>query len=244
MSNITFQFKQFTIQQDRCAMKVTTDGCLFGAWVADYLRVHPVEGNALDIGAGTGLLSLMIAQKTTLKMDAVEIDPLAAGQAFQNILGSPFSDRIKVVQADISEAGEHLNNQYNFIVSNPPFYENSLVSPNNRKNSAHHHHSLKLDTLLSVIQQRLAPDGDFFLMLPAARWEELKSRVAEYGLAISTVMFVNQTPKHSFFRVLVRGRHRSTIIEEHHQEEMTIKGEDGNYTEQFVFLLKEYYLYL
>lgn len=225
-------------------MKVTTDGCLFGAWIADYLRVHPVEGNALDIGTGTGLLSLMVSQKTGLLIDAVEIDPLAAGQAFQNILGSPFSDRIKVIQADISEAGEHLRDQYPVIFSNPPFYENSLVSPDNRKNSAHHHHSLKLETLLSVIQQRLAPVGDFFLLLPAARWEELKSRVAEYGLTIATVMFVKQTPKHSFFRILVRGRHQSSMIEEIHQEEMIIKANDGNYTDPFVFLLQDYYLYL
>lgn len=225
-------------------MKVTTDGCLLGAWAADYLRVHPVVGRAMDVGAGTGLLSLMVLQKTSLFFDAVEIDPLAAGQAFQNAMGSPFADRFKIIQADVTEAGGLLADHYDIIISNPPFYENDLVSPDNRKNSAHHDHSLRLNGLLSVIQQRLAPAGQFFILLPSKRWEEIKTRAAAYGLMISSVMHVRQTPQHSPFRVLIRGKHQTAVIEPIQEEEMTIREADGNYSEQFVFLLKEYYLYL
>ncbi|MBL7730209.1 MAG: methyltransferase, partial [Chitinophagaceae bacterium] len=140
MSNTCFKFKQFLINQDRCAMKVTTDACLFGAWVAERLR--NAEGNCLDIGTGTGLLSLMLAQKAAgIFTVAVEIDADCAEQARENIEASPWKQQVVVKEADILQYTPA--NQYDFIISNPPFYQDDLKSPDTRKNVAHHDHGLQ-----------------------------------------------------------------------------------------------------
>ncbi|MGZ8510909.1 MAG: tRNA1(Val) (adenine(37)-N6)-methyltransferase, partial [Chitinophagaceae bacterium] len=130
MANSYFQFKQFTINQDHCAMKVTTDGCLFGAWVAGEVknRSHDTR-NMLDIGVGTGLLSLMVAQKNPhLIIDGAEIDKSAYTQAKENILSAPFKNKIYISNSDIRDGVFGTN--YDIVVSNPPFYENELQSGN------------------------------------------------------------------------------------------------------------------
>lgn len=239
-----FKFKKFLIHQDRCAMKVTTDSCLFGAWVADYLRVHPLEGKALDIGAGTGLLSMMVAQKTQLSFDAIELDPSAAAQARENVASSPFSERIKIIEGNVLEAQEKLETNYNVIISNPPFYENDLVSPDNRKNQAHHDHSLRLEGLLGVVHQHLAPHGQFFVLLPFRRWEEFRKSAGSFGLSVASVLFVRQTSRHDYFRVLIRCQHKTEREISVQEDELVIREEGDDYSGAFVFLLKDYYLYL
>ncbi len=126
MANSYFQFKQFTVHQDRCAMKVTTDSCLFGSWIADKIeKEDSAISNCLDIGTGTGLLSLMVAQKNAgIKIEAIEIDNDASSQAKENIASSPFSENINVIHADVKEYV--LENKYDIIISNPPFYEKEL----------------------------------------------------------------------------------------------------------------------
>ena len=144
MANSYFQFKQFTIRQDRCAMKVTTDGCLFGAWAAEKINsvTHPdyfgkelVINSCIDIGTGTGLLALMMAQQSKLFIDTIEIDKDAFEQASENIAASPWAGRIKIIHRDAK--GFTSQNKYNVIISNPPFYEKELKGQDAKKNLAH-----------------------------------------------------------------------------------------------------------
>src|SRR5262245_58656662 len=145
MPNSYFQFKQFVIHQEHCAMKVTTDGCLFGAWVAASKAGNAAAGkHVLDIGTGTGLLSLMYAQKHPhAQIDAIEIDEAAAQQAADNFAASPWQKRLQLIHSDIKDYRP--SHPYDTIISNPPFYENQLSSGNAKKNMAHHSSSIGLE---------------------------------------------------------------------------------------------------
>src|SRR5688572_28253839 len=158
MPNSYFKFKQFTVNRDRAAMKVTTDACLFGAWAARSARQSAVGQSGspgihhvLDIGTGTGLLSLMMAQQINAEIDAIELDEDAFEQAQQNMASSPWHDNLFVIQGDAKDMAYVLGKEYDIIVSNPPFYENELESPDLKKNRAHHSAGLSLDELLSII---------------------------------------------------------------------------------------------
>ncbi|MBL7747184.1 MAG: methyltransferase [Chitinophagaceae bacterium] len=250
MANTYFQFKQFIVHQDQCAMKVTTDGCLFGAWVADIVRSKKPEGGSeqlvkrvLDIGTGTGLLSLMLAQANpNLLIDAVEIDPDAADQAATNVAASPWADRINVVQADIKEFSSA--NKYDLVISNPPFYENELKGDDAKKNTAHHEGGLLLPELLGVIKEQLKPGGRFFLLLPYKRNEEIKELLLRQPVQTRKLVLVKPVSHHSYFRILIEcsfhtDKERDTSI-----DELCIKDENGSYSPDFIRLLKDYYLHL
>jgi len=150
MGNPYFRFKQFMVYQDRCAMKVTTDACLFGAWCAMEIENAKLKiKNVLDIGAGTGLLSLMAAQRNRhITIDAVEIENEAAAQAQSNIEASPWRDRIHLYATDIRSFQSLV--KYDAIISNPPFYEKEIVSADREKNTAHHSTDLELEQLLWI----------------------------------------------------------------------------------------------
>ena len=250
MANSYFQFKQFTIHQNRCAMKVTTDGCLFGAWTAG--RVGSQEsgvgsqifetGSVLDIGTGTGLLSLMIAQKNEFAIDAIEMDQDAFEQASENIAASPWANKIKVFHTDARKF--EFPDQYDIIISNPPFYENELKSDNSKKNFAHHNEGMLLPELLTIIKKNLKSDGVFFLLLPFKRNDEIRKLFTESDLACQQLTFVRQSIKHNFFRVMLEGKLKSGDAVETMINEISIKDEQDQYTPAFIDLLKDYYLHL
>jgi tRNA1Val (adenine37-N6)-methyltransferase len=167
MANPYFKFKSFVIYHDKTAMKVTTDACLFGAWCASEISKLETEGKkALDIGAGNGLLSLMVAQKTKLNIDAVEIEDSAARQAAENIISATFEHAIKIHHNDIINFAP---GGYDFIISNPPFYEHDLKSDSSIKNTAHHSSNLTLEQLMEIIKIKLNQQGKFYLLLPLSR---------------------------------------------------------------------------
>lgn len=161
-----FRFKQFTIRQDRTAMKVCTDACVLGAY-AD------VQGRRLlDIGTGTGLLALMAAQRNPLALiDAVELDDAAAGQAAENGAESPFAERVRVIQTRIQdvEAAE----RYDRILTNPPFYTQHLRSPDTRVNRALHTDDLPFGELIDAVGRLLKPDGQWWVLLPPYETSQL-----------------------------------------------------------------------
>ncbi len=220
-------------------MKVCTDACLFGAWVAGKMRNEKYAPlNILDIGAGTGLLGLILAQVTTGMIDAVELDEAAAEQAAENFEGSPWQERLQVIRGDARTV--HLGRKYGLIISNPPFFENDLKSGNIQRNLALHGEELNLKELLSVIQKHLSVDGKFALLLPYHRKNEFIKMAVEAGFYLLDELAVKQTPVHSFFRVmLLFGTDQAPVV----SGEMSIRDED-RYTSAFSVLLKAYYLNL
>lgn len=244
MSNSYFQFKQFTIHQDKCAMKVTTDACLFGAWVAKEIKNEKlIINNCLDIGCGTGLLSLVQAQQNPLlKIDAVEIDKEASEQAIENVAASPWKENISVRNADVRNFVS--GKKYDCIISNPPFYENELKSADEKKNLAHHGNNLKLNQLFELIKENLNQTGRFFLLLPYKRNEEIKKLFSNSQLHVASICFVRQSTKHDYLRIMLKGNCDTVKKEETEIDEISIWDDKQQYTQVFTELLKEYYLYL
>jgi tRNA1Val (adenine37-N6)-methyltransferase len=171
-----FRFKQFNVDQTGCAMKINTDGVLLGA-----LAEADQPKTILDIGAGTGVIALMLAQRfADAKIDAVEIDETAAATAGRNFAGSPFADRL-YLYADSFEnhLDKHPDRKYDLIVSNPPFYINSLGSPGARKSLAKHTDKQFFETLIETVAKHLAPIGNFWLILPLETAQLVKG-IAEF----------------------------------------------------------------
>jgi len=240
MANTYFRFKQFTVQQEACAMKVTTDACLFGAWSAAAMSTQNAAGKTLlDIGTGTGLLSLMIRQKNNLEIEAVEIDAAATAQAKENVTASPWPESMQVHQGDILNMG--ILKSYDYIISNPPFYEKELKSTDSKRNTAHHSHQLTLQALLSFIATHLKADGQFFLLLPYKRRNEVQALLQKNQLLIYTEAIVQQTPTHTPFRIMLQGGFEQAACK---TNPIIIAESNQQYTPEFKTLLKDYYLYL
>ena len=243
MANNYFQFKQFTVFQEGCGMKVTTDTCLFGAWVAEIVGTKNLLNNnssILDIGTGTGLLSLMAAQKCSCTIDAVEIDVEAYKQATNNFTNSPWKDRLTVFNDDVKKYQPENDLLYNFIITNPPFFGNDLKSNSSKRNLAMHCEELSLEELLSAIKNLLFTDGFFAILLPYHRSIYFEELAADNGFYLAEKVLAKQTESHSPFRtMLLFGNKKKEIVE----KEIIIK--EGNfYTDYFSSLLKDYYLHL
>jgi tRNA1Val (adenine37-N6)-methyltransferase len=178
MANDYFRFKQFTVRQDRCAMKVGTDGTLLGAWVA-------VDGcrSILDAGTGSGLIALMLAQRNGLaQIDALDVDADACSQALSNVEASPFAGRIRVIQDSFQSYALGARAAYDLIVSNPPYFVRSLKNPDPQRSLARHTDSLSLEELLGGGRELLKPGGRLALILPAGRDDELRQLAQAAGL--------------------------------------------------------------
>jgi len=233
MSNEYFQFKQFRIEQGSCAMKVSTDACIQGAWtpVRDDVR------HVLDIGAGTGLLSLMLAQRNAnVQIDAIEIDSSAAEQAAENVLSSPWRDRIKIINADAREYSSV--KKYDLIICNPPFFNNSLTGDDIGRNIARHTLSLSYDDLLNSMNNLLADSGYISVLLPADEFMIFEQMADEKGLHAFRQLNVKHTIDAKVKRIvgLFGKAHNDACL----QETLVIK--DGiNYTSIFIDLLHPYY---
>lgn len=236
MGNPFFKFKQFNIVQDQCAMKVTTDACLFGAWVAS---VSEKPERMLDMGAGTGLLSLMLAQVYAVHVDAVEIDPLAFEQLSSNIRESPWNENMHPHHQDIKLFAS--TDRYDLIISNPPFHEHHLEGKHASSNLARHSNKLDLLGLFTVAERLASADAQFFILLPFYRKSECMELSQKMGWHLHHHAEVKQSPKHDQFRVMF-GFGRGKL--ETRCEEITIKNTAGEYTPAFCSLLKDYYLYL
>ena len=236
MANQYFNFKQFTIMQEHCAMKVTTDACLFGAWAAVSLGI---EKSILDIGTGTGLLSLMVAQQSNATIHSVEIERVCFNELKSNIESSPWENKIKAYCCDICTFDEDVS--YDLIISNPPFYEHQLRSPKIATNLARHSDQLTLTTFFENAKRLLRENGRIFLLMPFYRKNEILSSAHYHKLYPAQVADVKQSTKHDAFRTMISF---STIEQEIISETITIKDQTGSYTCRFRELLSEYYLNL
>lgn len=222
-------------------MKVCTDACLFGAWCTRKMNEWVPDGkNILDIGTGTGLLSLMAAQKTNAMIDAVDLDAAAVNQAAGNFSTSPWKDRLNAVHASINDFEK--TKEYDFIISNPPFYEDDLRSPDEGRTAAMHDSKLTLEQLVNAIGQHLSNDGYAAVLLPFPRTNYFETTAIRKGLHVVERAFVRQTSTHHFFRsMLLLSRYKPF---EEVEEEITIHDDNRQYTPEFFELLKDYYLKL
>ncbi|MBX9781990.1 MAG: methyltransferase [Chitinophagaceae bacterium] len=240
MPNHFFQFKQFTVHQEKAALKVSTDSCLFGAWVSEEVKSKKLKvKNALDIGAGTGLLMLMLAQKSNALIDGIEIDEPSYEQTKENLKASVWSKQLDLFLGDVKEFT--LEKKYDLIISNPPFYEGDLKSDAANRNVAMHDAGLKLDELLKIVDKNLSDDGRFAVLLPYHRSEKFIADALVHNMYLEKQLNVKQTADHSFFRTMLlfsRAKNKPELFS------MAIKDAANNYTAEFVELLKDYYLYL
>jgi tRNA1Val (adenine37-N6)-methyltransferase len=242
MSNQYFQFKQFTVHQDKCAMKVCTDSCLFGAWLSRWIsEKKDTPKNTLDIGTGTGLLSLMLAQCNKDQIiDAIEIEEDAFLQASENVSNSTFSQQIFLHYTSLQNYSTV--KKYDLIFSNPPFFENDLKSAESSKNLAKHSVSLPSSELIDFISRNLSETGKAALLIPYQRTDYFIDIINKAGLFTEHIVHVNQTTKHLFFRTfLLFSRNETTDVT---NSTITIKDDENAYTKAFTELLAPFYLNL
>ena len=220
-------------------MKVCTDSCLFGAWVANKIEKKIINPKAiLDIGTGTGLLSLMLAQKTKAQIHAVEIDNTCFGQASANFNASLWSKSLHAFHSDIKEW--KAPGKYDLVISNPPFYENDLLPEENGKLISKHSSTMRLGELLQIAKKLLNDDGKFAVLIPWHRTKWLEDAASASLLFIKEKTEVRQTPRHNYFRTMLL---LQTTKVKAVTAELTIKNNIG-YTPEFIKLLKDYYLHM
>ncbi len=234
--NNYFQFKQFRIVQERSAMKVGVDGVLLGAW-ADTAHAKRI----LDIGTGTGLIALMMAQKNSLaQIDAVEIEQEALQEALRNIQQSPWSNRIQLKSGSFQEFTETIHRKYDLIVSNPPFFSNGHQAPQKNRAQARHSDSLPLPVLISGAAGLLAENGKIALVLPIENLQELKQLAILNNLYISRLCRIKPNPQKPDFRILAELVRSECITRE---ETLMIEFEKHfDYTPEYQALTCDFYL--
>ena len=235
MGSNSFTFKQFTIRQDQCAMKVGTDGVLLGAWTNS-----SGAKNILDIGTGTGLIALILAQREpNASIEAIEIEANAAKQASENVAHSPFSAQITVQHLSLNT---YIQTKpcFDLIVSNPPFFKNSLKAPDKSRSLARHNDELSLELLFHSGKKLLNPQGKMALILPTEQEEESIQTAAFHQLYPTRILHVFPTPDKTAKRVCLEF---STAKQEAHREVLIIeKYGRHQYSEEYIALTKDFYL--
>lgn len=220
-------------------MKVTTDACLFGAWVAYRIQAAAKEPNRiLDIGAGTGVLSLMLAQATHHSMiDALEINEHAYLEAKTNFSSSPWSERTKVFETSLQHFEPEA--KYDLIICNPPFFESSLKGKDHNKNQALHEMTLTQNELLRYATKHLSSKGALFILYPEQEMQALLNKSSNYNLLPGLEISIRNKPNSNVFRKMVQLGFTNGETE---QSEIIIRAEGNKYTQRFWDLLKPYYL--
>ncbi|RIJ33500.1 tRNA1(Val) (adenine(37)-N6)-methyltransferase [Pontibacter oryzae] len=236
MRNSYFQFKQFRVEQDRCAMKVCTDSCVFGA----YAEVSSAK-RVLDIGAGTGLLSLMVAQRSEAEIDAVEINPEAQQQAQANFAASQWQQRLHLHPVSLQEFAKQPRAKYDVILSNPPFFISSLKSPDAARNTARHTGELLFEDILTFAQQNLTEAGKLYLLLPPPEAAVFEKLAKASDLYLSDVLHMHTYHGGKCIRHIQTYTFAATAAA--YTKEFFIREVDKvTYTSDFSDLLQAYYL--
>ncbi len=234
MANSYFQFKQFRINQDQTAMKVCTDSCVLGAW-AEVEKARQI----LDIGTGTGLLSLMVSQRSEAQITAVEINEAAARQATENFNESPWKDRIRLITRSLQNFSRENTQTFDLIISNPPFFQASLRPEDVAKTTAKHTRELPFEDLLQFVETALTPDGVFYLLLPPAEAEIFRKLAKPAGLFPVKALQLFTQPNGKHLRTIYA---YSQINRPLTSETLIIRNADQTYSAGFAELLQAYYL--
>lgn len=232
-----FQFKQFSIEQDRCAMKIGTDGVLLGVWT-------PLDNNPfsiLDIGAGTGIIALMLAQRSVAEqIDALEIDEEAYEQATDNFENSPWNDRLFCFHAGLDEFVEEPEDEYDLIVSNPPFYSEDYKSNDDQRDLARFQDAMPFEELIEAAALLLSENGIFAVIIPFKEEESFIAIAQEHELYPLKITRVKGTPTTETKRTLlafVRNKNTAVFI-----DELIIETARHIYTPEYIEFTKDFYL--
>lgn len=217
-------------------MKVCTDSCLFGAWIKE-----PEATNFLDIGTGTGLLALMIAQNHKAEIDAVEIDEISYKQAKENVSLSPWKDKITVHHADVLDFQQNHQECFDVIVCNPPFFKNHLRSSDDKRNKVLHDDLLKFDDIIRCVNKMLRKDGRFYIMLPVWEAVDFEKQAKKEKLFPTQILLIKEKVNREYIRRFTSYSKTDSLLLE---EELIIRNEDNAYSSSFSSLLKDYYLHL
>jgi tRNA1Val (adenine37-N6)-methyltransferase len=232
-----FQFKQFSVEQNRCAMKIGTDGVLLGAWT-------PLDNNPyriLDIGTGTGIIALMLAQKSLAEqIDALEIDEDAYEQSVDNFENSPWSDRLFCFHAGLDEFVEEPEDEYDLIVSNPPFYPEDYKSNDGKRDLARFQDAMPFEDLIEAAALLLSENGIFCVIIPFKEEAFFLNLAKEYELYPLKITRVQGTPTTEIKRSLLAfDRNQNNIIE---TDTLIIETARHIYTPEYIELTKDFYL--
>jgi tRNA1Val (adenine37-N6)-methyltransferase len=232
-----FKFKQFSVEQDRCAMKIGTDGVLLGAWA-------PIENNpfsVLDIGTGTGIIALMLSQRSNAQqIDALEIDDEAYEQAVDNFENSPWSDRLFCFHAGLDEFVEEPEEEYDLIVSNPPFYTDDYKTENEQRDLARFADAMPFEDLVEAADLLLSENGVFAIIIPFKEEDNFIALAKEYELYPIKITRVKGTPITEIKRSLLAfSRNESTPLL---TDELIIETARHIYTPEYIELTKDFYL--
>lgn len=234
-----FKFKEFTIHQDKTAMKVGTDGVLLGAWCT----VEKFPDTVLDIGSGTGIIALMLAQRSdAMTIDAVEIDENAYEQTVENFEQSDWADRLYCYNASFQEFANEIAEEeetYDLIVSNPPFYTDDFETENVARNKARFTSSLSFNELIFGVSKILSSTGKFVAIIPFKEEENFINLAKEHNLFLNRVCRVQGNKTSAIKRVLMEFSFHQTKIKSAH---LIIEIERHNYTEDYINLTQDFYL--
>lgn len=233
MSNNYFQFKQFKINQSNCAMKVGTDGVLLGAWT-DVENVKSI----LDIGTGTGLIALMLAQRSNALINAIEIDKDAYIQAKDNIENSNWNDRIKIQNVSLQDFVT--DEKFDLIVCNPPYFQNSLKNPDEKKTIARHTVTLTFDELIDYSVKILSPLGRLVVIIPFSEIDSFMKKAENQKLSLNKILNVKPNATKEIKRVICEFEFIKKPFSESY---LTIeKGSRHEYSDEYISLTKDFYL--
>jgi tRNA1Val (adenine37-N6)-methyltransferase len=232
-----FQFKKFTVSQDRCAMKIGTDGVLLGAWTPVDKRPFSV----LDIGSGTGILSLMLAQRSSAEqIDAIEIDENAFEQCVENFENSPWADRLYCYHAGLDEFMEEPEDEYDLIVSNPPFYSEDYKTESEQRDLARFQDAMPFEDLIEAASLLLSENGIFSVIIPYKEEAKFIGLAKECNLFPFKITRVKGTPTTEIKRSLLAFSFTET--KKTISNELIIETARHQYTEDYIALTKDFYL--
>ena len=236
-SSKSFQFKKFSIEQDKCPMKIGTDGVLLGAWA----NVEHCQ-KALDIGSGSGVIALMIAQRATgAHITAIEIDENSSKQAEHNMSTSPFAERLKLHNCSIQDFAKNANDSFDLIVCNPPFFSGGTFSNNQARKEVRHTIKLPNGDLLRCAKSLLAANGKFCVILPYIEGLRFKELAESYGLYVNKITSVRGKVDKPVERLLIEFQNNKP--ENCEEDDLTLQiGGRHEYSEEYVNLTREFYL--
>ena len=235
MANSYFQFKQFMVHQDLCGMKVSTDAAVLGA-----LASHKNAKNILDVGTGTGVIALMLAQRfREAGIHGVEIDEDAFRQAYNNIANSPWKERIGLSHQSFQGFSDNSSNCFDLIVSNPPYFPAHIKSKDHQRNLALHNDALPFQDLVDGVASLLAPKGLFWVILPDRQMQDLEKLATTKRLFPHRRVLIRNHPTASVLRVI---QAFSFLMNEPTEDTLTIRDQDRNYSEAYKELLKDFLL--